>query len=92
MERGAHVKVALGEEEQMVLRRFFIAYRDGGCGGRGRGCGRGWRLMFGKRGWDEDVGRAWMGWVGRNLNADGEGSSRGGPLEGRWSLELVYDW
>lgn len=70
----------------MVLRRFFAAYRDRG--------GVGWMGKIGREEWDEDVGRAWMRWVGENLNggreASGEGA--GGPLEGRWSLELVYDW
>ncbi|KAA8565356.1 hypothetical protein MFRU_045g00550 [Monilinia fructicola] len=86
IEKGAHVRVLLREEEKMVLRRFFAAYRDRG--------GVGWMGKIGREEWDEDVGRAWMRWVGENLNggreASGEGA--GGPLEGRWSLELVYDW
>ncbi|ESZ90068.1 hypothetical protein SBOR_9556 [Sclerotinia borealis F-4128] len=86
IEKGAHVKVILGEEEKMVLRRFFAAFRDKG----GRGLGLGVR----REEWDEDVGRAWMGWVVSNMNGgmEGSGQGAGGPLEGRWSLELVYDW
>ena len=31
--------------------------------------------------------RAWYGWVAKNLN-DGKEN----PLEGRYSLQLLYDW
>ncbi|KAB8288214.1 hypothetical protein EYC80_010217 [Monilinia laxa] len=86
IEKGAHVRVILREEEKMVLRRFFAAYRDRG--------GMGWMGKIGREEWDEDVGRAWMRWVAENLNGGREtsGEGAGGPLEGRWSLELVYDW
>ncbi|KAI9644272.1 hypothetical protein NHQ30_007627 [Ciborinia camelliae] len=96
IEAGAHVKVVLREEEKMVLRRFYGAFR-GRSGVRG-GVGRcAWIPIpgVGREEWDEDVGRAWMGWVETNLNGGKEGShgeGAGGPLEGRWSLELVYDW
>ena len=40
-----------------------------------------------KRHSDEAVARAWQGWVHKNLN-----SNKNNPLEGRYSLELVYDW
>lgn len=36
---------------------------------------------------DEDVARAWYGWVHKNLN-----DSKNNPLEGRYSLQLMYDW
>ncbi|KAN0112929.1 hypothetical protein V8E51_005880 [Hyaloscypha variabilis] len=36
---------------------------------------------------DDDVTRAWYGWVAKNLN-DGKEN----PLEGRYSLQLLYDW
>ncbi|KAE8452819.1 hypothetical protein EG329_013091 [Mollisiaceae sp. DMI_Dod_QoI] len=36
---------------------------------------------------DDDVARAWQGWVHKNLN-DGKDN----PLEGRYSLQLIYDW
>lgn len=69
----------------MILRRFYAAYKG--------------KLVRGLPGfateeWDEDVGEAWMKWVGSNLNGGKEetGEEAGGPLEGRWSLELVYDW
>ncbi|KAJ8062660.1 hypothetical protein OCU04_009182 [Sclerotinia nivalis] len=85
IEKGAHVKVILREEEKMVLRRFYAAYK----GKMVRGL-----PGFAREEWDEDVGEAWMKWVGSNLNGGKEetGEEAGGPLEGRWSLELVYDW
>jgi hypothetical protein len=36
---------------------------------------------------DATVARAWQGWVQDNLN---EGKDN--PLEGRYSLQLIYDW
>ncbi|CZR53226.1 uncharacterized protein PAC_03104 [Phialocephala subalpina] len=39
------------------------------------------------RHYDDDVARAWQGWVHKNLN-DGKNN----PLEGRYSLQLIYDW
>jgi hypothetical protein len=36
---------------------------------------------------DGDVARAWQGWVHKNLN-----NSKNNPLEGRYSLQLIYDW
>jgi hypothetical protein len=36
---------------------------------------------------DADVARAWQGWVDKNLN-----DSKNNPLEGRYSLQLLYDW
>ncbi|KAF4630397.1 hypothetical protein G7Y89_g7744 [Cudoniella acicularis] len=36
---------------------------------------------------DEAVATAWQGWVYKNLN-----DSKNNPLEGRYSLELIYDW
>lgn len=71
----------------MVLRKFYAAYK----------LKRRSIPWFGKGEWDQDVGKAWLGWVEKSLNEgkDGkEGSAEGakGPLEGRWSLELVYDW
>jgi hypothetical protein len=36
---------------------------------------------------DDDVARAWYGWVFKNLN-----DSKENPLEGRYSLQLLYDW
>jgi hypothetical protein len=36
---------------------------------------------------DDDVARAWHGWVSKNLN-----DSKENPLEGRYSLQLLYDW
>ncbi|KUJ18252.1 uncharacterized protein LY89DRAFT_583188 [Mollisia scopiformis] len=36
---------------------------------------------------DEDVARAWQGWVYKNLN-----DCKNNPLEGRYSLQLIYDW
>lgn len=36
---------------------------------------------------DDDVARAWQGWVYKNLN-DGKNN----PLEGRYSLQLIYEW
>jgi hypothetical protein len=36
---------------------------------------------------DEDVARAWQGWVHKNLN-----DCKNNPLEGRYSLQLIYDW
>ncbi|ATZ57357.1 hypothetical protein BCIN_14g05030 [Botrytis cinerea B05.10] len=85
--RGAHTKIGLNEEEKMVLRKFYAAYK----------LKRRSIPWFGKGEWDQDVGKAWLGWVEKSLNEgkDGkEGSAEGakGPLEGRWSLELVYDW
>ncbi|TGO60330.1 hypothetical protein BCON_0036g00200 [Botryotinia convoluta] len=89
IERGAHTKIGLKEEEKMVLRKFYAAYKV-----------RRSVPWFGRGEWDEDVERAWLGWVEKSLNdgsdrKDGkEGSAERakGPLEGRWSLELVYDW
>ncbi|KAF8863555.1 hypothetical protein BDZ45DRAFT_103545 [Acephala macrosclerotiorum] len=39
------------------------------------------------RHYDDDVARAWQGWAHKNLN-DGKSN----PLEGRYSLQLKYDW
>lgn len=36
---------------------------------------------------DDDVARAWYGWVFKNLN-----DCKENPLEGRYSLQLLYDW
>ncbi|KAL5321700.1 hypothetical protein ACEPPN_009660 [Leptodophora sp. 'Broadleaf-Isolate-01'] len=36
---------------------------------------------------DQDVAQAWEGWVRKNLN-----DSKDNPLEGRYSLQLMYDW
>jgi len=36
---------------------------------------------------DPDVARAWSGWVHKNLN-----NHKNNPLEGRYSLQLLYDW
>lgn len=36
---------------------------------------------------DADVARAWQGWVQKNLN-----DSKRNPLEGRYSLQLKYEW
>ncbi|KAK0108926.1 hypothetical protein ONS96_002763 [Cadophora gregata f. sp. sojae] len=36
---------------------------------------------------DPDVAQAWEGWVRKNLNDNKEN-----PLEGRYSLRLIYDW
>ncbi|KAF5875302.1 uncharacterized protein Bfra_003757 [Botrytis fragariae] len=90
IERGAHTKIGLKEEEKMVLRKFYAAYK----------VKRRSIPWFGRGEWDEDLGRAWLGWVEKSLNEgshkkDGKGESAKrakGPLEGRWSLELVYDW
>ncbi|ERF71211.1 hypothetical protein EPUS_07894 [Endocarpon pusillum Z07020] len=35
---------------------------------------------------DKDVSNAWTAWVQKNLNANNE------PIEGKYSLELVYNW
>jgi hypothetical protein len=35
---------------------------------------------------DEDVSKAWTAWIQKNLNANKV------PMEGKYSLELVYDW
>ncbi len=36
---------------------------------------------------DDDVAKAWHGWIRKNLN-----DNKDNPLEGRYSLRLVYDW
>lgn len=36
---------------------------------------------------DEAVAIAWHGWVHRNLN-----DTKNNPLEGRYSLQLIYEW
>jgi hypothetical protein len=36
---------------------------------------------------DDTVAKAWQGWVKKNLNANSDN-----PLEGRYSLQLIYDW
>lgn len=36
---------------------------------------------------DPDVARAWQSWVHKNLN-----DNKNNPLEGRYSLQLIYDW
>lgn len=36
---------------------------------------------------DDTVAAAWQGWVQKNLNDNKEN-----PLEGRYSLQLLYDW
>jgi hypothetical protein len=36
---------------------------------------------------DDTVAIAWQGWVHKNLN-----DSKNNPLEGRYSLQLLYDW
>ncbi|KAH7351011.1 hypothetical protein BKA65DRAFT_476359 [Rhexocercosporidium sp. MPI-PUGE-AT-0058] len=36
---------------------------------------------------DQDVSQAWEGWVRKNLN-----DNKDNPLEGRYSLRLIYDW
>jgi hypothetical protein len=36
---------------------------------------------------DDAVAIAWQGWVRRNLNSD-----KNNPLEGRYSLQLIYEW
>ena len=36
---------------------------------------------------DDTVAKAWQGWVHKNLNGSSDN-----PLEGRYSLQLLYDW
>ena len=36
---------------------------------------------------DDTVSIAWMGWVQKNLN-----DNKDNPLEGRYSLQLIYSW
>jgi hypothetical protein len=36
---------------------------------------------------DDTVAIAWQGWVHKNLN-----NSKSNPLEGEYSLQLIYDW
>ncbi|KAG0646098.1 hypothetical protein D0Z07_8276 [Hyphodiscus hymeniophilus] len=36
---------------------------------------------------DDTVSRAWQGWVQKNLN-----DNKNNPLEGRYSVQLIYDW
>ena len=36
---------------------------------------------------DDTVAKAWQGWVHRNLN-----DCKNNPLEGRYSVHLIYDW
>jgi hypothetical protein len=36
---------------------------------------------------DDTVAIAWQGWVQKNLN-----DNKNNPLEGRYSVQLLYDW
>jgi hypothetical protein len=36
---------------------------------------------------DDTVAKSWQGWVQKNLNDD-----KSNPLEGRYAVQLIYDW
>jgi hypothetical protein len=70
---------ALSISQQAILSQFFLAYRAS------------------HRHADDTVAKAWYGWVQKNLNVNKNNEtklivSKENPFEGRYSVQLIYEW
>lgn len=75
--KGAHIPFALTSSQQAVLSQFFLAYAAS------------------YRHPDDTVAKAWYGWVQKNLNVTREKNanvSKENPMEGKYSVQLIYEW